>query len=288
MLELPFPAAVKTGTTTDWRDNWTVGYSTERIVGVWVGNADNAPMVGISGIDGAGPIWHDAMLAAHADEPAPFARPEAIVELQICEPSGMLPGPECRQLRRERYIAGTEPTEPDTQFQRVAIDRATGRPATADTPAARMEERTYWVLSPEYREWMISQNIPILERGMANGAGAEAPSRPRAALVLTAPADLAAFQLHPGMPAESQRIAVGGYVSDGTPWAELRLMIDGAPVAVARNAAAVETWWVLTPGEHRVWLEGEASAGEETIPSVAATVTVYPAEALQQNVRGQR
>ncbi|HRW49709.1 MAG TPA: transglycosylase domain-containing protein, partial [Caldilinea sp.] len=44
VLSLPFPAAVKTGTTTDWRDNWTVGYSSERLVGVWVGNADNSPM----------------------------------------------------------------------------------------------------------------------------------------------------------------------------------------------------------------------------------------------------
>ncbi len=88
ILKLPFPAAVKTGTTTDWRDNWTIGYSTQRLVGVWVGNADNSPMLDVSGIDGAGPIWHDLMLEAHdktmGGDPPPFTRPDDVVKLKIC------------------------------------------------------------------------------------------------------------------------------------------------------------------------------------------------------------
>jgi len=52
-------AGSKTGTTTDWRDNWTVGYTPELVTAVWVGNSDNAPMYHVSGITGAGPIWHD-------------------------------------------------------------------------------------------------------------------------------------------------------------------------------------------------------------------------------------
>ena len=55
------PAAVKTGTTTDWRDNWTVGYTPDLVVGVWTGNADNEPMQHVSGVVGAAPIWHDVM-----------------------------------------------------------------------------------------------------------------------------------------------------------------------------------------------------------------------------------
>ena len=61
VLEIGRPAAAKTGTTTDWRDNWTLGYTPDLTVGVWVGNADNTPMKGVSGISGAGPIWHDFM-----------------------------------------------------------------------------------------------------------------------------------------------------------------------------------------------------------------------------------
>ncbi|RME56492.1 MAG: penicillin-binding protein, partial [Caldilineae bacterium] len=126
MLDLPFPAAAKTGTTTDWRDNWTIGYSSRRLVGVWVGNADNTPMEGITGIDGAGPIWRDVMLASHSEPPPPFTRPARIKELTICAPSGLLPSPDCPRLRRERFIAGTEPTQEDDQFVRVPIDLATG------------------------------------------------------------------------------------------------------------------------------------------------------------------
>jgi membrane carboxypeptidase/penicillin-binding protein PbpC len=65
VLDLPFKASVKTGTTTESRDNWTLGFTPERAVGVWVGNADNRPMVNVSGITGAGPIWHAVMEAAH-------------------------------------------------------------------------------------------------------------------------------------------------------------------------------------------------------------------------------
>ncbi len=68
-LELGFPAAAKTGTTTDWRDNWTLGYTPALVAGVWVGNADNTPMLDVSGVSGAGPIWRDFMRAALKDAP---------------------------------------------------------------------------------------------------------------------------------------------------------------------------------------------------------------------------
>jgi 1A family penicillin-binding protein len=63
-LLLDFPAAAKTGTTNDYRDNWTVGYTPNMVVGVWAGNTDNTPMAeGTSGLTGAAPIWHDFMAA---------------------------------------------------------------------------------------------------------------------------------------------------------------------------------------------------------------------------------
>ena len=57
-LNVGFPAAAKTGTTTDYRDNWVLGYTPDLVVGVWVGNADNAPMHNVSGVSGAGPIYN--------------------------------------------------------------------------------------------------------------------------------------------------------------------------------------------------------------------------------------
>ena len=75
MLEIGRPAAAKTGTTTDWRDNWTLGYTPDLTVGVWVGNADNTPMKGVSGISGAGPIWHDFMVTVTARPPTARLHP---------------------------------------------------------------------------------------------------------------------------------------------------------------------------------------------------------------------
>ena len=96
MLEIGRPAAAKTGTTTDWRDNWTLGYTPDLTVGVWVGNADNTPMKGVSGISGAGPIWHDFMVTVLRDRPPlDFTQPEGLVRVEVCADSGLLPVRPC-------------------------------------------------------------------------------------------------------------------------------------------------------------------------------------------------
>jgi membrane peptidoglycan carboxypeptidase len=288
VLNLPFPAAVKTGTTTDWRDNWTIGYSTERLVGVWVGNADNAPMLGVSGVDGAGPIWHDLMRLAHPRSPRPFSEPEGLVEVEICAPSGMLPTLECPRVRRERFIAGTQPTEPDTQFQRITLDRATGLPVDANTPADRRTERVYWLLPPEYHDWMVAQGIAITPpavaqvlTGVRTPVGTQTASvdvygneQSRALLHLTQPDSFATYQLHPGLPTSSQRLSIEGIVANGSRWAELRLMTDGREIATAQNATRLSAQWSMQLGAHHFWIEGEQVAGGETVRSDGASVQV--------------
>ncbi len=95
-LALSFPAAVKTGTTNDYRDNLTIGYTPELVTGVWVGNADNSPMAaGTSGVTGAAPIWRLFMETALAGQSTPFVRPGSVVERTICTLSGAEPGPNC-------------------------------------------------------------------------------------------------------------------------------------------------------------------------------------------------
>src|SRR5690606_34124694 len=61
------PVAAKTGTTNDWRDGWTMGYTTNLVTGVWVGNTDNRVTRRLDGVQSAGPIWHDFMVAAHGE-----------------------------------------------------------------------------------------------------------------------------------------------------------------------------------------------------------------------------
>jgi penicillin-binding protein 1C len=83
-LQLPFRAAVKTGTSSDFRDNWCLGFTRDLTVGVWVGNFDNTPMRGVSGVSGAGPIFHRTMLALHENREAKWlSRPEGVTEITI-------------------------------------------------------------------------------------------------------------------------------------------------------------------------------------------------------------
>ncbi len=96
-MELPFPAAAKTGTTNDFRDNWTMGYTPGLVVGVWTGNTDNSPMVGVSGLEGAAPLWGSYMQGVYSNgglvarlevnglvPPTEFVRPAGVVERPLC------------------------------------------------------------------------------------------------------------------------------------------------------------------------------------------------------------
>ncbi len=110
LLSLPFPAAAKTGTSKNFRDNWTVGYTSSLVVAVWAGNFDARPMGRVSGISGAGPLWRQVMrLAASRYEPREFPRPDGLTELDVCPDSGLLAGPDCPGRRTELFIRGSEP-----------------------------------------------------------------------------------------------------------------------------------------------------------------------------------
>lgn len=84
------PAAAKTGTTTDFRDNWTMGYTTDYVMGVWAGNDDNSKMIDVTGVHGAAPIWHDAMLLAEQGHPVrDFTNPGGLQKASVTYPDGV-------------------------------------------------------------------------------------------------------------------------------------------------------------------------------------------------------
>jgi 1A family penicillin-binding protein len=129
-LQLDRPAAVKTGTTTDFRDNWTVGYTPNLVTGVWVGNANNDAMRDVTGVSGAAPIWHDFMEDALSQSPAQnFVRPPGIVTETICPGTGFPPDAACPQHFSEVFIAGTQPHAPRQSLHPVSMV-ALGAPAT--------------------------------------------------------------------------------------------------------------------------------------------------------------
>jgi len=157
------PAAAKTGTTNDFRDNWTVGYVPQLAVGVWVGNADNTPMKGVTGLTGAAPIWHAVMSYATQDRALPVEQwnpPTGVMTVKVCEPSGLLPTRECQRKRDEVFITGHEPTTLDNIWQVVKLNRESGKRATVCTPPELVEERVFEILPPEAAEWVKDTNLP--------------------------------------------------------------------------------------------------------------------------------
>jgi penicillin-binding protein 1C len=83
-LRFDFPVACKTGTSTDYRDNWAIAYTPEFTVGVWVGNFDGSPMRGVSGVSGAAPVMHAVMAHLHARFGTSwFATPPSVVEADV-------------------------------------------------------------------------------------------------------------------------------------------------------------------------------------------------------------
>jgi 1A family penicillin-binding protein len=99
LINLPRPAAVKTGTTDNYRDTWTIGYTPQIALGVWVGNTDAHPMKEVLSSMSAGKVWREAMDATidHLALPAePFVRPPGLTDVEVCGDAGMRPGqPAC-------------------------------------------------------------------------------------------------------------------------------------------------------------------------------------------------
>ncbi len=121
-LALSFPAAVKTGTTNDYRDNWTIGYTPNLAIGVWAGNADFTPMAeGVSGVTGAGPIWRNVMenvWAVLQTQPAPFAPPAGVITTNICAVTGAAENEYCKNM-----IDPRRPGEPPVISEYFAADQ---------------------------------------------------------------------------------------------------------------------------------------------------------------------
>ena len=271
------PAAAKTGTTTDFRDNWTVGYTPDLVVGVWVGNADNAPMRETSGVSGAAPIWHDFMEAALKGRPAQeFERPAGLVEAEVCSLSGCLAGPDCPHRVTELFLEGTEPTAACTMHRRVYLDRATGLPATADTPFDRVVERVVTLLPPEAQEWAEEQGMAVPAWLAAALAPQDAQPAGQALAQASAPGAAAGF---PGAHHEQPRFRRGLSPRSGP--APRRTADRGLGLArrelcasrrcgcwstagpwLGSNAPPYSTTWRLEPGLHIFSAEGVTADGD--------------------------
>lgn len=133
--------AVKTGTTSEYRDAWTVGYTPQIVAGVWVGNNDNSPMTaGAAGAMAAAPIWHDFMAKALADKPAEdFAVPQGVQEFTVDKYTNKLPSG--GETITDIFASWQIPKDHSNSIGKIRIDKYTGQLATDDCPDQFVEEK---------------------------------------------------------------------------------------------------------------------------------------------------
>ena len=278
-LRLTRPAAAKTGTTTDFRDNWTIGYTPNFVTGVWVGNNDNAPMRHVSGVSGAAPIWRDVMEAIHKNRPVrSFAWPAGLTTVVVCAVNGLLPSQGCRYTLEEHFIEGTQPTQPDTWHHLARIDRRNGLLAGPDCLVEQTIERWFTQYPPEAQTWVKQYHLTQLPREYSPLCPAasqrvnESATRPlidaQTGRVADSPARFlspdqgATYRLSPTIPADKQKIRVAVQVPAGVDPQAVQLRVNGEPVA-----QGPEMMWQLTPGRHR--FEAVTAGGDDRSVQVA-------------------
>ncbi len=242
-LRLPFPCAAKTGTTKDYRDNWTVGYTRDVTVGVWVGNFDGSPMKNVSGISGAAPLFRSVMLLLHRDhDPEPFTAPDNVVSYPVCPLSGQRPGPYCEGHIQEWFVRGTEPSQSCTVHQNIAIDNRSGQPATATTPKKNIAYRVYTVWPAPYHNWMTSRNLPILP-------DTTSPRQPKPVILFPDDGDI--FKIDPILRKEYQVLHFSAQIPahiDTVQW-----ILDDS--LLAQTPFPFTMTWPMTPGRHRLTVQ---------------------------------
>jgi len=260
VLQIGRPAAVKTGTTTNFHDNWTVGYTPDLVVGVWAGNADHQAMRNVNGLTGAAPIWAEfirTVLTGRSERS--FSRPAGIVQAEVCALSGLLPTPDCPYRRQEWFIEGTQPTRPDNICRQMAVDTATGLAATESTPAERRATRLTLDLPVQAASWALANHQLLYSAFLASQPSDDQPTRMSLAdsqaggLHFISPANGSIYRLASSLSNDAQRIQIA--LAGGPELSQVTLWIDDHLV-MSFTESPYTFWWPLQPGQH--WLRAEA------------------------------
>jgi penicillin-binding protein 1C len=229
-LRFPYPVACKTGTSTDFRDNWTIGFTPEFTVGVWVGNFDGSPMREVSGVTGAGPIFHAIFDHLHATRGTSWYRtPPEIVERSVHPLTGKLVAGNSPRAVREKFVVGHFPPNE--------------LPGDYDSAGSAK-------LGPEYAQWLASGENDLADRA-ALGTGA--------ALRIVSPLPGSVFVIDPDIPSSgSIPLLIAGATRVSWQSDSLELCEEGGGI-VAR----------ASEGEHRIIaIERESGRTAETWISV--------------------
>ena len=261
-LENAFGASVKTGTSKDFRDNWTVGYTRRLTVGVWVGNFEGLSMRDVSGVTGAAPLWSTVLSAAErwlgagssATRLLAGTRPtgrSGLLSRRICPLSGRLIGAHCPHDVRELFRPEHLPLGVCDFHRLLAIDRRNGLLASRTCPRRYVVQRALVSLPPVYAAWSdgMPQRAPTRYSPLcpptlrpARGEASEAT------VALRFPQDGDRYFVDPDLQAEAQQLPLEAVVKGGAERVEF--LVDGQ---VEKNASfPYRTVWRLRPGRHRI------------------------------------
>ena len=241
-LEVPFPVAIKTGTSFGFRDAWSMAYSSRYIVGVWIGHPENARMNHVGSLQSSGLVQSIFRYLQPEESRGinqePFPPPRDNVPVRLCPLSGQRASEHCPMVTLEYLQPGTEPQTLCQVHRPFAVDRETGTLADALTPPGRIVTQTYTVLPPEYATW-----------GAKRGYG-EPPVRsyyrPEASVRIVEPPNGSRYLIDPEIPRVFQTLALRADVSPSVP--EIVWYVDGEEYR--RVAYPYETRWSLSSGEH--------------------------------------
>lgn len=272
-LKLDRTAAVKTGTTTNFHDNWTIGYTPELLTGVWVGNSNYEAMHNVNGLAGAAPIWSEFMRAVLQGHPnQAFTRPDGMTQVTVCDLSGLLPTPACQHSYKEWFINGTEPSEHDNIYQKVWVDALTGRLADENTPTERRQLVTALDLPVRAQPWARNLGMPLLADLMRMDDPAASGTGPNLALI--SPLPNTTYHLTSDINETAQQLAVEAAAGQG--FVQVKIWVDDVLLATF-SGPPYRTWWPLQVGQHSFKVEGVTSTGE-TVSGPSVTISVVTGE----------
>lgn len=276
-FDLGFPVAVKTGTSSGHRDTWCVGYTRERTVAVWIGNADGAPTQKLTGSSGAGPLFADVMRRVMEDVPsrAPLFEADLLETEEVCPLSGKRPGPACKDHATRHFIRGSGPSATcDWHVHaRARVDAGPKDTPFACDPAG---SRTIVVLPEEYDGFLAQlppkapgldpHGLPWFSRSSVPGCGMGAPVEP--SLRIDGPAQGSVF-VH-GDEGEAQTLvllaSLSGGAPDRAPSFEVEFVVDGE--VIGRSRAPFRASYRVAPGDHELVVR-PASGGSSVLTAVS-------------------
>ena len=254
--KLPFKVALKTGTSTHYRDSWIIGYTLEYTIAIWIGNFDGSSTNGLSGAKGGGPVFIDILNELYPDRfAARFKKPESVIRKTVCSYSGFVPNSSCPHTKEELFIREFEPQE-KCQYH--------------------SKDKKFHNLPSQYTDWVYKRfknggagkyrlaGFSNKLENIFNGSNSlKETSKPvKAGITITSPLTEEEFLLDPGQTSyEIQLSAIGN-----TPTHQVSWHVNG--LEITSTSLPHHTTVALMKGTHEITAIGPNNQGHSIVISI--------------------